>query len=142
MAQDKRFPMKQYTRNVQRGMSTTVYVAGTHHHFAEEKPGTGARTTHTYHHQLKVLAADARGFNPFTAPTWKVSVLNDARTDSPANRIFSGPITSIFNAMCFDEIPFACQCEKEDKKGYWFQISHFYGWFSNEIMAVKGFISL
>ena len=40
--------------------------------------------------------------------------------------------------MCFDEIPFACQCEKEDKKGYGFQISHFCAWFSNEIMTVKG----
>ena len=26
------------------------------------------------------------------------------------------PITSLFNAVCFDENPFTCQCEKEDKK--------------------------
>ena len=58
--------------------------------------------------------------------------------DAPANSIISGPTTSIFNAMRFDENPFTCQCEKEDKKAYSFQISHFSGAFSNHIMAVKG----
>ena len=40
--------------------------------------------------------------------------------------------------MRFDEIPFTSQCEKEDRKAEGFQISHFYGSFSNDIMAVKG----
>ena len=37
-------------------------------------------------------------------------------TDAPANRIFYGPITSIFNAMRFDENPLTCLCGKEGKK--------------------------
>ena len=40
--------------------------------------------------------------------------------------------------MRFDGDPFTCQWEKEDKKADEFQISHFYGSFSNDIMAVKG----
>ena len=41
--------------------------------------------------------------------------------------------------MHFDKNPFTCQREKEDKKGFkGFQISHFHGSFSNDIMAVKG----
>ena len=40
--------------------------------------------------------------------------------------------------MSFDESPFTCQCEKEDKKTEGFQIPHFYSSFSSEIMAVKG----
>ena len=52
--------------------------------------------------------------------------------------MFSGPVTSTFSDVRFDEIPFTCQCEKEDKKGSGFQISHFYGSFSNDIIAVKG----
>ena len=52
--------------------------------------------------------------------------------------MFSGPVTSTLSDVRFDEIPFTCQCEKEDKKGSGFQISHFYGSFSNDIMAVKG----
>jgi len=35
----------------------------------------------------------------------------------PANSIFSGPMTSIFNAMRFDENPFPCQREKKRQKG-------------------------
>ena len=30
--------------------------------------------------------------------------------------IFSGPVTSVFNAVRFDENPFTCKYEKEDKK--------------------------
>jgi len=30
--------------------------------------------------------------------------------------IFSGPITSVFNAMRFDENLSTCQCEKEEKE--------------------------
>ena len=40
--------------------------------------------------------------------------------------------------MHFTENPFTCQSEKEDKKAYGFQISHFYGSLSKDIMAVKG----
>ena len=40
--------------------------------------------------------------------------------------------------MHFDEDPFTCQCEKEDKKAYGFQILHFYWSFSSDLMAVKG----
>ena len=40
--------------------------------------------------------------------------------------------------MHFDGDPFKCPHEKEDKKTYGFQISHFYGSFSNNLMAVKG----
>ena len=57
---------------------------------------------------------------------------------APANNIFSGPATAIFNALCFDGDLFTCQCEIEDKKAKGFQISHFYGLFSNDFMAVKG----
>jgi len=39
--------------------------------------------------------------------------------------------------MLFDENPFTCQREKRDEKAKGFQISHFYGSFSN-IMAVEG----
>ena len=58
--------------------------------------------------------------------------------DAPANSAFSGPITSIFNSMHFDGDPFTCQCEKEDKKAYGFQILHCHGSFSSDTMAVKG----
>ena len=56
----------------------------------------------------------------------------------PANSTFSTPITSTFNAMCFDENSFTCQCKKEDRNSYGFQILHFYWLFSSDIMAVKG----
>ena len=48
-----------------------------------------------------------------------------------ANSPFSGSVTSVFNSMRFGENPFTCRC----KEG--FQISHFYGLFSNDVMAVK-----
>ena len=54
------------------------------------------------------------------------------------SQIFSGPVTSRFNAMRFDENPFTCQYEKENRKTERFQNSHFYGSFSNDVMAVKG----
>ena len=50
------------------------------------------------------------GINPFTAPACKISGLYDA------NSVFSGPVTSIFNAMRFDGNPLTCQCEKGGKK--------------------------
>ena len=53
--------------------------------------------------------------------------------------IFRSYNTSIFSAMRLDEDPFTCQRKKkEDKNADGFQISHFYGSFSNDIMAVKG----
>ena len=55
----------------------------------------------------------------------------------PANSICSGPVTSTFNAMCFDENPFTCRCEKENTKAEGFQISHFYWLFSSDKMTVK-----
>ena len=42
--------------------------------------------------------------------------------------------------MHFDENPFTCQCEKEDKKAEGFQILHFYWLFSSDIVAVTGLI--
>ena len=62
----------------------------------------------------------------------------------PANSIFSSPIlitiTSTLNAMCIDENPFTCQCEKEDKRAERFQILHYYGSFLKD-MAVKRLIN-
>ena len=40
--------------------------------------------------------------------------------------------------MRFDDNPFTCQSEKEDKKAEGSQIWHCSGSFSNDIMAVKG----
>ena len=75
--------------------------------------------------------------NPFTATGCKI-FRAEWCTDAPANSIFSGPVTSIFSAMRFDENPFSqANAIKEDKKTEGFQISHFYGSFSSD-MAVKG----
>ena len=52
---------------------------------------------------------------PFTAPAFKISGLKDAGTRLQ-NSIVSGTMTSTVNAVCFDENPFICQCEKEDKQ--------------------------
>ena len=43
--------------------------------------------------------------NPFTAPSLS-NFRAEGCTDAPANSIFSGPVTSILNAMRFDENPF------------------------------------
>ena len=57
--------------------------------------------------------------------------------DTPSNSIFSSPVTSIFNAMHFEENPVTCQRKKRKRqKGLRVSISHFYGSFSNDIMAV------
>ena len=56
----------------------------------------------------------------------------------PADGVFSGPITATFTANRCDESPFTGQCEREDKKAYGFQISHFYGSFRSDMMALKG----
>ena len=55
----------------------------------------------------------------------------------PAGSIFSGPITSSFDAMHFDENPFTCHCEEEDKKVHVFSVSQFYWLFSSDIVVVK-----
>ena len=52
--------------------------------------------------------------------------------------IYSGPITSTFSAIRFDENLFTCRRKKEDRKA--FQISHFYWLFLSDIVAVKGLI--
>ena len=61
-------------------------------------------------------------FNPFTAPACKISGLKDARTR--LQTVYFGPTTSSFNAMCFEENSFICQCEKkketETVKGFKF----------------------
>ena len=44
--------------------------------------------------------------------------------------------------MRFDENPFTCQCEKEDKKTDGFQILHFYWLVLSDIMVVKGLLCL
>ena len=54
--------------------------------------------------------------------------------------IFQSYNTSTFSAMRFDENPFTCQCEKENKKVSGFQISHFYWSFSSNTMAVKAYL--
>ena len=43
-----------------------------------------------------------------------------------------------FQYYVFDEDPFACQCEKEDRNSLEFKIWHFYWSFSSDVMAVKG----
>jgi len=53
--------------------------------------------------------------NTFTPPACKYFRVERC-TDAPANSIFYGPIRSVFNAVRFDENPFTCQCEKENKK--------------------------
>ena len=60
--------------------------------------------------------------------------------DAPANCVFSTPVTSPFNAMCFNENPFTSQCEIEDRSSYGFQILRFCSSFSTNIMAVMGLI--
>ena len=39
--------------------------------------------------------------------------------------------------MYFNENPFKCQYEKEDKKASMFQISHFYGSLSNDVKGLR-----
>ena len=52
--------------------------------------------------------------------------------------IFRSYNTFTFSATRFDENPFTCQCEKEDKKAEGFQISLSYWSFTNDVTAVKG----
>ena len=55
------------------------------------------------------------------------------------NSIFSCPITSTFNAMCFDKKIFShASAKRGTKRIKRVQISRFYWSFSSDIMAVKG----
>ena len=76
-------------------------------------------------------------FNPFTAPACKISGLKDARTRLQTVPYFRS-YTPAFNAVRFDNNPFTCQCETEDKKAKGFRILFFYWSFSSKILAVKG----
>ena len=63
--------------------------------------------------------------------------------DAPANSIFPGPVTLVLSMPCgFDGDPFTSQCEKEKNKKAFefqeFQITHFQGSLSDDILAVKG----
>ena len=69
---------------------------------------------------------------PVKFPGWKVHGCACKQS------IFQSYNTSTFTAVCFDETPFTCQCEKEDKKAEGVQISHFYWSFLSHVMAVKG----
>ena len=64
--------------------------------------------------QFKLVPLSAI-LNPFTVPACKISGLKDAQTRLQTVYI---PVLqqSTFNAMCFDENLFTCQCKKEDKK--------------------------
>ena len=63
-------------------------------------------------------------FNPFTAPACKASGLK-VHGRACKQHVFWLYITSTFNAIRFDENPFTCQCEKENKKAKRFRISRF-----------------
>ena len=64
---------------------------------------------------------------------------------SLADSIFSGPITSIFSAVCVDEklfhMPVRNKKTKKKKKLKVFKISRFYWSFLDGIMPVKGLIA-
>ena len=55
-------------------------------------------------------------FNPFTAPSCKISGLKAAQTRLQTVGIFWSYNTSTFNAMRFYENPGSVQCEKGNKK--------------------------
>ena len=38
--------------------------------------------------------------NPFTAPAYKISGLKSAHTHTPANSIFSSPVTNLLSVLC------------------------------------------
>ena len=66
------------------------------------------------------------------------NVRDERCSDTHANSVVFAPITSTFNAVCFDENPFTCQCGKEDRNSTGIQMLHFYWSFSSDIMAVTG----
>ena len=75
--------------------------------------------------------------NPFTAPACKISRAKRC-TDAHANSILSTPVTSTFSAVRFDENPFTCQREKEDRNSYGFELLHCYWSLSSDNVEVKG----
>ena len=56
---------------------------------------------------------------------------------TPANSIFSGPMTHLPSVYMFDGSPFTCQCEKEIGKADEFHIQRVYWPFLNGIMAFR-----
>ena len=72
-------------------------------------------SSQSWHRIVPTQLCSTQHSNPIIAPACKIFGLKDA-TDAPANRIFSGPVTSIFNATRSDENLFTCQCEEENKK--------------------------
>ena len=74
---------------------------------------------------------------PISAPACAISGMKDARTHLK-QYIFQSYSISTFNAMRFDENPFTCLCEKENKKASGFEIWHFYWSLSSDLMAMQG----
>ena len=66
-------------------------------------------------HRLQLPIGFKCGFNPFTATACKTSELKEARK-RPANNIFSGPLTSIFNVLSFHHYPSTRLWKKKKKK--------------------------
>ena len=85
---------------------------------------------------------------PVTFPGWKLQgrafkqYIFRSHNESAfsAMRCHENANASTFNGVLFDENPFTCQSEKENKKAYGFQTSPFYWSFSSDITAVMGFI--
>ena len=55
--------------------------------------------------------------------------------------VFRSYGTSTFSAVHFNENPFTCRREKEDKNVLKFEISHFYWLFLSDVLAVKGLMA-
>ena len=62
-----------------------------------------------------LVAGEETALNPFTATACKY-FRAERCTDAPANRIFSGSITSTFSVLRFHDYLFTRQCKKESKK--------------------------
>ena len=58
--------------------------------------------------------------------------------DAPANDIFLPYNTSSFSAVRFDETPFTCQRENEDRKAQRCQILHFHWSFLSDYQGSEG----
>ena len=67
--------------------------------------------------------------NPFTAPPCKISRLKSAHMHACKQYIWWSYNKSTFSPVHFDRILFTCSCEGVEKPE-WFQIWHFYRWFS------------
>ena len=55
--------------------------------------------------------------------------------------MFSSPVTSIFNSVCFMEILSHASVKRKTKRLKGFKFCTFMGRFQNNIMAVKGLMS-